>query len=161
MSNIETRIAALHFAQAVVTALASQGATWDWEYVAGQALLFLETGSFQKDKADPTPAETDSNPTPPVPSRKPRAAKPAASIAVPAPEAAPAPAIEAPVAPVTSPSEKELTLDDVRTALVQCQTRKGSKEVPFAILKKYAPSGTTGTLPKDKYAAVIAECGAA
>jgi hypothetical protein len=97
--------------------------------------------------------------------RKPRAPKSAASVAAPVAEAAPAPAIEAPAASATSPSEeepaKEPTLDDVRAALVQCQTRKGSKEVPLTILKKYASTGTTGSLPKDKYAAVIAECASA
>ena len=55
---------------------------------------------------------------------------------------------------------KELTLDDVRRALTELQTRK-SKDAAMAVLGKYAPTKTTGSLPKDKYATLIAECKAA
>jgi hypothetical protein len=54
----------------------------------------------------------------------------------------------------------ELSLDDVRRALTEVQTRK-NKDAAMAILGKYAPTKTTGSLPKDKYATVIAECKAA
>lgn len=53
-----------------------------------------------------------------------------------------------------------VTLDDVRIALVECQTRLGSKAKPLAVLTKYTPGGphTTGTLKVEDYAKVIAEC---
>jgi hypothetical protein len=114
--------------------------------------------------------EATSRPTPAAP--KPRTpAKPAAEIAAApapaesAPNTGPAPGAVQPAEPIKAAAipAKEPTLDDVRLALVECQTRKGGKDVPQAILAKHtAPkAGTTGNLPKDKYATVIAECAAA
>jgi hypothetical protein len=85
-----------------------------------------------------------------------------------------APAVTAPVAtseaataPVTASAPTEAaaptatpTDSDVRTALVQAQTRLGGREKPQAVLAKYANPATIAGLPKDKYATVIDECAA-
>lgn len=106
--------------------------------------------------------------------RKPRAPKPTPASAaenaaeVPAaagsaPNTSPAPGAAQPAEPTKAAATpaKAPTLDDVRNALVQCQTRKGGKDVPQAILNKYSSTNTTGGLPQGNYAAVIAECAAA
>lgn len=89
--------------------------------------------------AVPAPAESAPNTTPP-PSGSAQPVAPAAAAVTPA---------------------KEPTLDDVRTALVQCQTRKGGRAPAQEILEKYSTNKVTGGVPKDKYAALIAECNAA
>lgn len=86
--------------------------------------------------------------------------KSAVTTVEPATPAVQAPATEAVAATATSPS-KEPTLDDVRAALVALQTRKGTKAPAQTILEKYSPTQVTGGVPKDKYAALIAECAAA
>jgi hypothetical protein len=116
--------------------------------------------------ADPTPAASAT--------RKPRTPKPVGTVgtgATAAPmEASPAPAASSPAATesptaavpkaaASAPNAKP-TLDDVRNALVQCQTRK-NRDAALTVLKKYSASGTTGGLPEDKYATVISECNAA
>jgi hypothetical protein len=57
----------------------------------------------------------------------------------------PAPAAESQAATTTattaSPSEKVLTLDDVRTQLVAVQTKAGTKEKVFEIIKKHSKDG--------------------
>lgn len=75
-----------------------------------------------------------------------------------------APIVET-AAPAAAPSaasaatpESTLTLDDVRAALVQAQTRFGSKAKPQEVLSKYSKTGTTGGLDKADYSRVIAEC---
>lgn len=111
----------------------------------------------------------DANPTPAAKTRKAPAAPAAAvSVEAPAPVASPVTtgqldgaAQPAATTAVAATPAKELTLDDVRNALVACQTRKGSKAIPQAILEKYSPGKVTGTLPKEDYAKVIAECAAA
>lgn len=103
---------------------------------------------------------------------KPKATKPtpapAAATAEPAPAPAASPETTAPAsagsAPVAKPTEaaatpaKDLTLDDVRNALVKAQTRLGSKEKPKAVLDKFSKTGTTGGLAPADYARLIAEC---
>jgi hypothetical protein len=115
-----------------------------------------------------TPPPTAAVPAP----RKPRTPKPTPAAAaangesVPAaagsaPNTGPAPGAVQPAAPTKAAATPEPTLDDVRNALVQCQTRSGGKKAPQDILNKYSPSKTTGGLPQDKYATVITECAAA
>jgi hypothetical protein len=151
MSTAENREKAL----ATAVALSTAHSTMSWQTAATDALNFLETGSFTPVQpagavaADPTPAAP----------RKPRA--PAASAPTTAPvdgSAQPAKPIEAAATPNKAP-----TLDDVRTALVQLQTRSGSKAASQKILDSYtAPKqGITGNVPPDKYAALIAELASA
>lgn len=64
-------------------------------------------------------------------------------------------------APSTPPSDKVYTDSDVRTALVQAQTRLGGREKPQAILAKYATPATMAGLKQADYAKVIAECASA
>jgi hypothetical protein len=100
--------------------------------------------------------------------KAPRAPKPVATTAAPATSDAQAPATEATVATATSPSEpaakptaKKLTIDDIRLALTQLQTRKGSKEVPQKILESFSPTKVTGGVKEEDYAKLIAACAAA
>jgi hypothetical protein len=79
------------------------------------------------------------------------------SEAVTAPVTASAPTAAA--APTATPSALP-TDSDVRTALVQAQTRLGGREKPQAVLAKYANPATIAGLPKDMYVHVIAECAA-
>ena len=68
---------------------------------------------------------------------------------------------EAASTPASSPAtEEKLTEDDVRRALTKLQSAK-SRDVAKKILEKHAPTGTIGSLPKDKFGAVISECAAA
>lgn len=60
-----------------------------------------------------------------------------------------------------SPTDKVYTDSDVRTALVQAQTRLGGREKPQAILAKYATPATMAGLKQADYAKVIAECASA
>ena len=85
--------------------------------------------------------------------RKSKAAAAATETAAPA-------AAPAPEAPVTGDS-KVYTDSDVRTALVQAQTRLGGREKPQAILAKYATPATMAGLKQADYAKVIAECASA
>ena len=91
------------------------------------------------------------------PEKKPRKQKAvAAATETAAPAAAPAQAI-----PATGDSTKVYTDSDVRTALVQAQTRLGGREKPQAILAKYATPATIAGLKQADYAKVIAECASA
>ena len=88
-----------------------------------------------------------------APEKKPRKSKAAAA----ATETAAPAAAPAPEAPATGDS-KVYTDSDVRTALVQAQTRLGGREKPQAILAKYATPATIAGLKQADYAKVIAEC---
>ena len=66
-----------------------------------------------------------------------------------------------PVTAEASPTDKIYTDSDVRTALVQAQTRLGGREKPQAILAKYATPATMAGLKQADYAKVIAECASA
>ena len=81
-----------------------------------------------------------------------RPAKSAPTTDVPAPEAAPAPATEAPKASAIFPSK-----NDLRAALVKLQSVKG-KQTAVDILAKHASPATIDGCPEDKRATVIAEC---
>lgn len=166
MSTLENRMKALEVAEILHDAKDSNS----WQQIATDALTFLETGSFAPAAAPPaSPPEGATNPTPAAP-KKPRAPKPA-SVAVVGADTAEVSNAEsvvalAPATPATgtSTAAKEPTLDDVRAALVTCQTRKGSKQASLDVLRKHIPAAltnVTGNLPKDKYAAVISECAAA
>jgi len=65
----------------------------------------------------------------------------------------------APPASTASPTEKPLTLDDVRNALVQVQTKAGNKQAVYDIIGKHTPKKETtlGALLPGKYADVIAD----
>jgi hypothetical protein len=177
MSILENRKEALAFAIAVVHGRPDVS----WQTTASDALNFLETGGFVPGVgyAPSVPPPADAPPTTAAPvTRKPRATKHSVDLiptgtAVTGVTAATAVTVSTaatvstatvastPVAAATP--NKAPTLDDVRNALVQCQTRKGSKEPSMVILRKYtAPAAPiTGNVPSDKYAALIAECAAA
>lgn len=160
MSTLENRVKALEIAMNAVRSEVS------WTRVAEDALNFLETGSFA-----PAASVQPANPPAAEPApRKPRAVKPVDTGST-APEKSPvlvalspaateSPTAVAPPVAASAPN-KEPTLDDVRTALVQCQTRKGGKDVPQAILSKYSSNKTTGGLKKEDFVKVISECAAA
>jgi hypothetical protein len=165
MSTAEQRQKALDFA---ICALPSTG---DWKEIAVAALNFLETGTFTPGVGYAPSVPPPETPAPKVTrSRKPTAA-PATPEATAAADASAAPASTAAAvstpaaastpAPVNTAPNKAPTLDDVRNALVQCQTRKGGKDVPQAILNKYSPSKTTGGLKASDYQLVINECASA
>ncbi len=86
----------------------------------------------------------------------------AASQAVTEPATASAPKEAAATAPAsgTVTAVKDPTIDDIRNALVKAQTRLGSKDKVQALLTKFTPGGphTTGTVKKEDYAKLIAEC---
>lgn len=110
----------------------------------------------------------------PTRGRKPAAAAVTTSAATPTASEAPTAAAEASSAPTTdtpaaaqpatvpeakpAASASELTDKDVRTALVQLQTRKGTKKEAQAILDKFAPNGVIAGVKKEDYAKLIAEC---
>jgi hypothetical protein len=103
--------------------------------------------------------------TPPATTRKRRSSAPAPSTSdasAPTAAASSTCAAEAPsgkAASGTSQASSLPSLDDVRYELTQCQGRSnGDQTVPKAILAKYAPSGTLGTLKDEDRAKVIAEC---
>lgn len=84
----------------------------------------------------------------------------AATTAEPPKEAAPeAPAAKPSTETGTSPAPSVPSLDAVRAALTQCQARnKGDISAPRAILVKYAPTGTLGSLKEEDRQKVIDEC---
>lgn len=174
MSTPDNRDKAMAFSINIIAARPDEA----WRTIVSDALNFLENGSFVV-PSEPGPIETAASvPTPAAP-RKPRAAKPTPAQAAENAGSAPAPAASPAATPAAGPvgaaqpaaptaaaatPNKKLTLDDVRAALVQCQTRKGDKKVPLDVMRKYIPealSNVTGNLPEDKYLAVITECAAA
>jgi hypothetical protein len=129
---------------------------------ARDILKFLDGDLIQPAISTSVVTMTQTNPPPAEPAPpKARAKKSAVTTTgTPAPQPAPAPAAEAAPSTATSPS-KQPTEDDVRLALTACQTRKGSIDVPRAILAKYSSNKVISGLKAEDRATVIAECAAA
>lgn len=126
-------------------------------------LAFLQDSVQPANPPEAAPATRKPRATKPTPASTAEGSESAPAAAGSAPNTSPAPGVVQPAEPTKAAATpgKAPTLDDVRNALVQCQTRKGGKDVPQAILNKYSPSKTTGGLPQDKYITVINECAAA
>lgn len=76
-----------------------------------------------------------------------------------APAASPTPPTASAETPKKPSSEKEPTLDEVRSALTDVQTKFESRPAAMTLLKKYAPNTvTTGELKKEDYAKLIKDC---